>query len=335
MRILHLLASPVWSGPAENVALLALAQRKQGHEVHVAVDRKRPRLKDEEPSVPRLQALELLDEGGLELSVKSFPWAMARDVVRLKLRALDVVHTHFSHDHLLAKFGAPKGAVLIRSVHAPRSLKHLPRADGWTVPSERELTALPRGPHRVLTALLSPEFIPADRAARRAELNLRGDPLVAMVSHFQPSRRIDLGLRAFAELRVTHPGARMVLLGDGPLHEELQTLAKALGISDGVTFAGYQSGERFVHHLQACDAVFILGLGNDWTARTARQARACGARVVAVDEGALSSWADAIVPLDPGAISRAAVSAEKRAVQEIDNEEIARDILALYEEAKG
>ena len=42
MRILHLLASPFFSGPAENVALLALAQARLGHEVRVAVDRKRP-----------------------------------------------------------------------------------------------------------------------------------------------------------------------------------------------------------------------------------------------------------------------------------------------------
>ena len=44
MRILHLLASPFFSGPAESVALLALAQRALGHEVSVAVDRKRPGL---------------------------------------------------------------------------------------------------------------------------------------------------------------------------------------------------------------------------------------------------------------------------------------------------
>ncbi|HMK72392.1 MAG TPA: glycosyl transferase family 1, partial [Myxococcaceae bacterium] len=39
MRVLHLLSSPVFSGPAEAVALLAGAQRRAGAEVSVAVDR--------------------------------------------------------------------------------------------------------------------------------------------------------------------------------------------------------------------------------------------------------------------------------------------------------
>ena len=37
MKILHLLASPVFSGPAEVVAQLAFAQRTQGHDVTVAL----------------------------------------------------------------------------------------------------------------------------------------------------------------------------------------------------------------------------------------------------------------------------------------------------------
>ena len=80
MRILHLLASPFWSGPAENVALLAQAQRALGHEVTVAVDRKRRDIAAEEPAVPRFQALGLLDEGGLALSVKSPPWELWSDL---------------------------------------------------------------------------------------------------------------------------------------------------------------------------------------------------------------------------------------------------------------
>ena len=135
MRILHLLASPFWSGPAENVALLAQAQREAGHEVTVAVDRKRKDVEAEEPAVPRFEALGLLDEGGLELSVKSSPWAMWRDLRRLRTRNVDVIHAHFSHDHLLARWGRPKGAILARSLHAPRSIRPtLPKADLYTVP---------------------------------------------------------------------------------------------------------------------------------------------------------------------------------------------------------
>src|SRR3712207_5521089 len=104
MKILHLLASPFWSGPAENVALLALAQRQAGHEVTVAVDRRRAKVEAEEPAVPRFEALGLLDAGGLDLSVKSPPWEVLRDMRRLRRRSLDVVHAHFTHDHLIARW---------------------------------------------------------------------------------------------------------------------------------------------------------------------------------------------------------------------------------------
>lgn len=332
MRILHLLASPAWTGPAENIALLALEQQKLGHEVTVAIDRKRSRLPDEEPLMPRLDALKLLDNSGLELSVKSLPWAWVRDIRTLKKLNVDVVHSHFSHDHFIARFGTPRTAKLIRSVHAPRSLKGLPRAHAYTASSEKD--ALPAAPKRVLQALLASEFVPpADKPALRRDLALSGNPLVGMVSHLMPSRNHDLALRAFAELQRVAPEARLVLVGDGPLRAELEMQASSLGVNPN--FAGYKSGADFVRYLQALDVVWILGLGNDFTARAARQARACGVRVVAVDEGALSQWADAVVPKTAEAIAVATADGTRRNVSALSNEDIARDILSLYEEAKA
>ena len=71
MKILHLLASPTFSGPAENVLGLALAQRELGHEVSVAVDRKRTVVTSEELFVPKLESAGLLDRGGFDLIPES------------------------------------------------------------------------------------------------------------------------------------------------------------------------------------------------------------------------------------------------------------------------
>lgn len=322
MRILHLLASPVFSGPAENVALLALAQRSLGHDVTVAVDRKRAGLRDEEPSVPRLGALGLLDERGLELSVKSLPWAIATDAWRLRHADVDIVHAHFSHDHLLARFATPASARLIRSIHAPRSLQRLPRAHAYTVPSREYESSLPPGaPRRVLAALVSPEFQPARRPSAKR---------IGMVSHFQPSRRHELALHAFAKLKGTDH--TLTLVGDGPTRPAIEALAGRLGVT--VEFSGYQQGDAFVRALQSLDILWILGLGNDWTARTARQARACNVRVVSVNEGALSRWADATVEPDADALAEATKTVQRREVESLTNEDIARDLLRLYEEAR-
>ncbi len=48
-------------------------------------------------------------------------------------------------------------------------------------------------------------------------------------------------LRALARIAAQHPDSRLMILGDGPLREELTREATALGISDRVTFAGMRS----------------------------------------------------------------------------------------------
>ncbi|MBM4379335.1 MAG: glycosyltransferase, partial [Deltaproteobacteria bacterium] len=278
MRILHLLASPFYSGPADGVAQLALAQRALGHEVSVAVDVTRAEAAAEELAAPRLRALGLLDEGGLGLSVKGTLWDWLRDARRLRRRAVDVVHAHFSHDHLLAAWARPAGARLVRSLHAPRSVRRLmPGADGWTVPCEQLLPVLGRTPALVLPPLVRAGFSPpADRAALRAALGVEGAPLVGMVSTFKASRRHAVGLEAFRRLREAMPGARLVLVGDGELGPALRAQVADAGLGAAVRFAGYQSGEAFVRWLQALDVVWVLGLGNDWAGRAAAEARACG-----------------------------------------------------------
>lgn len=327
MRILHLFASPFFTGPAELITQLALAQRSLGHEVTIAVDRKRSTHTSEELLVPRLEPLQLLSPAPLELSVKSNPFAMLRDVLTLKQQSVDVVHAHFSHDHTIARLGRPRGAKLIRSIHAPRSIRFgLPAADGFTVPMASLSRRLLGERLLVLPPLVGPEFLPPlDRESLRGELGLPRGPLVGMVSTFQPSRRHELGLAAFELLRARAPGASLLLVGDGPLLEKHRASAGAQ-----VRFAGYQSGSAFVKHLQALDEVWILGLGNDWSARAAAQARACGVRVVAVDEGGLSNYADALVEPTAQALAGAALQGERRELAVESPESVARRVLNFY-----
>ncbi|MDP1915912.1 MAG: glycosyltransferase [Myxococcales bacterium] len=332
MKVLHLLASPYFSGPAESLTQLALAQRSLGHDVSIAVDRKRTQTSAEELAVPRLQDLGLLADVGLELSVKSSPLAVARDIKALKSIAADVIHCHFSHDHLLARWGRQKGTTLVRSIHAPRSVRRLmPVADAWTVPFE----ALKRpfmGPRvMVLPPLVSASFSPpASRAELRRRLELPDVPLVGMVSTFQPSRRHALGVAAFDALVKRRPEAHLVLIGDGELVGPVQALVKEKGLSARVHFVGYQRGEAFVRWLQALDEVWVLGLGNDFSARAAAQARAVGVRVIGVNEGALSRFADVVVPAEATAVAKAALSPDRRHVTLERPEELAARVLELY-----
>jgi glycosyltransferase involved in cell wall biosynthesis len=339
MRILHLLSTPFWSGPAENVALLAVAQRALGHQATVAVDRKRTQVASEEPIVPRLRELGVLDEGGLELSVKSSPLAMARDVASLRRRRdVEVIHSHFTHDHLVAALGKPRRAGLFRSIHAPRSIRRtLPRADAYTVPGEEDLLLLRRRPAVVLPPLLSPLFRPPeDRDAVRRELGLQGQPLIGMVSTFQESRRHDLALEAFERVLDRRPAARLVLVGDGVLEQEIRQRVQREELDAAVTFAGYQQGERFVRWLQAFDEIWVLGQGNDFSGRAALQARACGVRVIAAQQGGLPRYADVVLrQLTAGTIADASLGGERREVPLPSNQQIAEAVVALYRSARA
>ena len=264
--------------------------------------------------------------------MKSTPWAMLRDVLTLRSERVDVLHAHFSHDHAVASFGRPKGARLIRSIHAPRSIRWaMPQADGFTVPMDSLARRLLGKRVLMLPALIGPEFVPpGDRDALRRDLGLPAGKLVGMVSTFQASRRHELGLEAFSLLRTREPSAHLLLIGDGPLQPQLQSRA-----GESVRFAGYQSGPAFVRHLQALDEVWLLGLGNDWSARAAAQARACGVRVVAVDEGALARYADALVEPTADALLAGSLGGERREATLESPEAITRRVLAFYDGTAG
>ncbi|MBW2700820.1 MAG: glycosyltransferase [Deltaproteobacteria bacterium] len=134
--ILHCLAYPLWTGPAEPVMRLARAQLDAGHEVALALDRLRDGDlvgKAAEWGVP------LFD--GLSLSVKAGPILNMRDILAFKRLFADgrfeFIHCHRSHDHTLAALARPKRSRtrLLRTLHteeaaSPSRRWQLRRADG-------------------------------------------------------------------------------------------------------------------------------------------------------------------------------------------------------------
>lgn len=333
MRILHLLSSPVWSGPAEAVTLVAAAQRGLGHAVSVAIDSTRGGTGTEEPAAPRLEALRLLDARGLRLSTRDGATGVWRDARLLATLEVDVVHSHFSHDHWVAGLSGHRG-IRVRSFHAARSRRAFrPPAAAYTVPTAA-LGAGLRRPWMVLPPLVSPGFRPsADRFGLQASLDVTA-PVIGMVSTFQPSRRHDVALAAFRLVLAREPRATLVLVGDGQLLPELRARSEALGISSRVRFPGYQSGESLVRWMQAFDELWVLGLGNDEAGRPALQGRAVGARVLAVADGALPAWADAVVPAATAeAVAGAALRDERRTVTPPDVRTVAGELLRLYARA--
>src|SRR5216683_42545 len=237
LRILELLASPVWTGPAEPIASLSAELRKRGHQIELAVDTRR-----QGELVERLQALGFPPPSELALSTKSNPWVIAKDVARLKALAgqFDLWHANFSHDHLLSLFASRgRNVRVIRTVHSSRSLSRRPLqrlafrlTDGliaiceshaqtlrerFGVPSER-VTAI-RG------AVDASRFAP-DGPNLRAELQIESDaPVAGIVARIKPDRRHRELVQAFTQVLPRLPEARLIIVGRGEGLPSLEAMA--------------------------------------------------------------------------------------------------------------
>jgi glycosyltransferase involved in cell wall biosynthesis len=81
----------------------------------------------------------------------------------------------------------------------------------------------------------------ADGERTRRELGIpAGAPVIGTVGRLNEIKRQDVLLRAFAKVRAELSETRLLLVGDGPLRQQLEALAKELGIAPAVHFAGYQ-----------------------------------------------------------------------------------------------
>ncbi len=299
MRILELLSSPAWTGPAEPVASVARELARRGHRVEVAVDTRRAGDLRE-----RLEALGLPPRADLGLSTHGGPIAFLRDAARLRrlARDLDVVHANFSHDHALALAAlARRGAArVVRTVHSSRSLRPRPlqgaahrATDGLVAVCEAHARALRerfRVPEeRVLAvrgAVDAAAFAP-EGPDLRGELSIpRGAPVAGIVARVKPDRRHGELVDAFASVAAALPEARLVVVGRGEGLEALRARAAARGLGRAVVFAGYRTGAALAAAYRTLDVKVLLAEGNDGSCRALLEAMACGRPGVAYRFGA-------------------------------------------------
>jgi glycosyltransferase involved in cell wall biosynthesis len=203
-----------------------------------------------------------------------------------------------------------------------------------TVPFEGLLPRVPQIPAMVLPALVDEAFSrPSDRNSVKSSLKLPAGPLVGMVSALQASRRHDVAIEAFAKVRQRVPHAHLVVMGDGVEAEAIRRRILLHHLQEAVTCVGYRPASEFPRWLSAFDEVWILGLGNDFSARAAAQARKCGARVVGVPEGALPALADVVVNPTAEEVAGVALQSERSPKMIADTLEVAQRVINLYAQA--
>jgi glycosyltransferase involved in cell wall biosynthesis len=124
-------------------------------------------------------------------------------------------------------------------------------------------------------------FDPARRSpALRAAWGAGEDTLVVLcVGRLAPEKNLGLLLRAFEGLSARAAGARLVLVGDGPLRSELAQRCP------GAVFAGQRTGEDLAVHYASAD-FFVFASMTETFGNVVTEAMASGLPVLAFDHAA-------------------------------------------------
>ena len=124
------------------------------------------------------------------------------------------------------------------------------------------------------------------REALRAQLGIDEESFViGWLGRMTEIKRVDVLLRAFAQLRSAGVESDLVLVGDGPLRQELKRLARELGVESRCHFVGFS--EQVSAHYAAFDAVALTS-ASEGTPVTLIEALAAACPVVSTDVGGVS-----------------------------------------------
>jgi len=138
----------------------------------------------------------------------------------------------------------------------------------------------------------APRGDPENAAALRARYLGDGRVLVVSVARLARQKGIDIMIEAARLVAASDPGVRFVIVGDGPLRDEVRALARARGVDAIVSFAGDSSN---VGDFLAASDIFLLT--SRWEALPVTIVEAFRARlpVIATDCGGVSEIVDAAV----------------------------------------
>jgi 1,2-diacylglycerol 3-alpha-glucosyltransferase len=302
--------TPQINGVVTSIQLFAKALERQGHSVYIFAPT--PRQTADGPHIVRIPSLPFAFQP--EMRVASIYSQHAYTLVR---RAnLDIIHSH--DPFAVGLFGlAMAKRFRVPYVHTYHTLYPEYVHYVWETRFTRAMaerlsrdfcdqcdlvlapsTKIERALHewgvtsrveRLATGVDADRFRVRDPAAE-AELRRRfaipeSDRLLVFVGRLGKEKSVDTLVDAMQHVRT--PGARLLLVGDGPHREELTEHIAAHGLADRVTFTGYLQREDVAAAYGTSEALFFAST-SETQGLVIAEAMAAGLPVVAVDDLAIA-----------------------------------------------
>jgi L-malate glycosyltransferase len=305
MRI-GIVCYPTFGGSGVVATELGMALADKGHIIHFITYDRPVRLRDH-PNVfyheVRVSDYPLFDYQPYELVLTS------KLVDVAKFAGLDVLHVHYAIPHASAAWMAQRilaaeGLRLpfVTTLHGtditlvgrdpsfePVITFSMERSDAVTAVSE----SLKRDTYTHFPlkreVQVIPNFVCVDQYEHTPDPTLRaryapnGERLVVHVSNFRPVKRVQDVVGMFKLLNQRIP-SRLLLIGDGPERQRIETICRQSSGCDAIMFLGKMTRPEEV--MASCD-LFALTSDSESFGLAALEAMACGVPVVSTDTGGL------------------------------------------------
>ncbi len=346
-------------GAERYVVDLALTLQRKGYDVTVACSVSGPLSEPlEKASIPVRPVLDRLIKRRVSL-------AYARGLRRLVRESrFDIVHAHVYASTSAAAIATLRtGVPLVITEHGMnpwRSWRDR-RVSRWVYRRAEHIIAVSTPIYRLLTERYA---VSSDRitvnpnavvdspvASTSPSIQLPAEwqqgPLVGVVARLSEEKGISIFLQAAARISPLAPEVRFLIVGDGPLREELDSLAQHLGLSDRAHFLGYRSDARALIELLE---VLVLPSLHEGSPLVILEAMSAGIPIVAsavggipdqvehgregilVQPGDPSALGDAILRLlrDPALASRLGEAGRQRAGSRFSYAAMVQRVEAVY-----
>src|SRR5215469_347259 len=246
MKILHLDTRPDWRGGQHQILMTLRGQRERGHDAQLLTRRGSPL---EQSATSEKFAVHTFSPRFARLGAL---WCL-REIMHQQ--SFDVVHAHDPHAlsaAWLARAHRRSALVISRRVAYPLSRGWLAlaryRAGHRIIAVSRfvaeSVLAAGIDASRVAVVYDGVEVPPVTSAEARIAARKRWNiseatPLLGCVGYLLPEKGQELLVRAMKTIVAEFPACKLILAGDGPMRQRLESLARELSLADNVIFAGF------------------------------------------------------------------------------------------------